>query len=259
MSRKPERMVVISVDLCRYSEITAAQTDTTGKEQNLVVIANEAIHKAIIEPLKAIARGNDDLRYYIKSTGDGALVFFPADKASAAIDYVVNFQSRAEAENRKVLVNENRRRVRAEEEDGSYQIDDNSFRFYRIGCAVGPISIYIVSKHSGADFAGLAIADSVRIESMGRAGEILISQDVYSVLDKARKKKFGRRRKIVGKHDSEKYLVRAIRPGLIAPWEIRRIRKERVRTLSKWGGLALIPFLIYRLKIPIANFLQSLP
>lgn len=259
MSRKAERMVVISVDLCRYSEITAAQTATTGREQNLVVITNEAIHKSIIEPLMATARGNDDLRYFIKATGDGALVFFPADKAYAAIDYVVKFQSTAEAENRKILVEENRKRLLEEEENRRYQIDDNVFRFYRVGCAVGPISIYIVSKHSGADFAGLAIADSVRIESTGRAGETLISQEVYSLLDKTRKKKFGRRRKVLGKHGSEKYMVRSIRPGLIAPWEIRRTRENRARVLSKWGVLALIPFLIYRFKMPIANFLQSLP
>ncbi len=257
MSRKSERMVVISFDLCRYSEITAVQTAAADKEKNPVVITNAAIHNAIIEPLKARARGNGSLRYFIKSTGDGALVFFPAEQASIAIDYIVEFQSRAEKENRKTIETEKRKLI--EEENESDQIDANLLRFYRVGCAVGRISIYVMSKHSGADFAGVAIADSVRIESTGRAGEILISEDVYSLLDKTRQKKFGRRRKVTGKHSSEKYVVRTIRPGLVAPWEVQTARDNRMRALYKLGILAMLPTLIYRYKTSIANFLQSLP
>ena len=249
MSRKSERMVVISVDLCRYAEITAVQTATVERKRNPVVLTNAAIHNAIIEPLKKIARDNARLRYFIKSTGDGALVFFPAEQANLAIDYVVAFQCRAEEKNWKSRKKEN----------GTDQINDNSFRFYRIGCAVGPISIYVVSKHSGADFAGVAIADSVRIESTGRAGEILISEQVYFLLDNSRKKQFGRRRKVTGKHRSEKYMVRTIPPGLIAPWEMRTVREFRIRRLSKLSILALIPYLIYTFRTPIANFLLSLP
>ena len=257
MPGKSERMVVISFDLCRYSEITAVQTATAEREGNPVVITNAAIHNAIIEPLKARARGNGNLRYFIKATGDGALVFFPAQQASIAIDYIVEFQSRAEKANRKSIEKEKSKRTA--EEQGSDQIDANLLRFYRVGCAVGRISIYVVSKHSGADFAGVAIADSVRIESTGRAGEILISEEVYSLLDKTRKKQFGRKRKITGKHSSEKYVVRTIAPGLIAPWEIQTTRDNRAIALYKLGLLALIPTLIYKYKAPIANFLQSLP
>jgi class 3 adenylate cyclase len=251
MSQKSERMLVISFDLCRYSEITAVQTATAGGEQNPVVSTNAAIHKAIIEPLKAFARANPGLRYYIKSTGDGALVFFPADKASVAIDYIVNFQSRAEKRNRKY--------IRDKEEYGLNPKDDRLFRFFRIGCAVGRISIYVVSKHSGADFAGLAIADSVRIESTGRAGETLISEEVYSLLDNTRQMEFGRKRRVVGKHSSERYMVRSIPPGLTAPWEIRTARTNSLNTVWKWSVYALIPLLTYGFKTPIANFLLALP
>jgi class 3 adenylate cyclase len=249
MSQKSERMVVISIDLCRYSEITAAQTATAGGQLNPLVSTNAAIHDAIHEPLKKIARDNDGLRYFIKATGDGALVFFPADQASLAIEYVAEFQYKAEVANRKIL----------QEENGSDQIDNNWFRFYRVGCAVGPISIYVVSKHAGADFAGVVIADSVRIESTGRAGEILISEGVYAILDKTRKKKFGRRRRVAGKHRFEKYVVRTIPPKLIAPWERRRIRRNRIRILVRVIVLALIPLFIYGFRTPIAIFLISLP
>jgi class 3 adenylate cyclase len=250
MPKKSERMVVMSFDLCRYTEITAAHTAAADREQNLVVVTNAAIHKAIIEPLKKIARNNERLRYFIKSTGDGALVFFPADQADAAIDYIMEFQSRAEQKNRRIM---------KLTQNISDEVNETLLRFYRVGCAVGRISIYVVSKHSGADFAGLAIADSVRIESTGRAGEILISQGVYSLLDNTRKKKFGRKRRVIGKHSSEKYVVRSIPPGLDAPWEIRTMRDFRTRSLSKWGVLALIPIFIYIFRIAIANFLQSLP
>jgi class 3 adenylate cyclase len=249
MPQKSKRMIVISFDLCRYSEITVAQTTRVKREKNPIVITNEAIHKAIVEPLKGIARDNQSLRYFIKPTGDGALVFFPEEHADVAIDYIVEFQSKAERANRKGI----------ERGVGTEQKHDNLFRFYRIGCAVGGVSIYVVSKHSGADFAGVAIADSVRIESSGRAGEILISDDVYSLLDKSRKKKFGRKRKVAGKHDSEKYVVRTMPPGLIAPWEIRTTQKNRRKVLLRLGVLALIPVIIYEFRTPIANYLQSLP
>lgn len=251
MSHKSERMVVISFDLCRYSEITAVETATAAGAQNPVVRTNADIHKSIVEPLKEFARGNPGLRFFIKSTGDGALVFFPAEKAPIAIDYIVNFQFRAEEKNRK--------NIRDEEKYGINPKEDRLFRFYRIGCAVGRISIYIVSKHSGADFAGLAIADSVRIESTGRAGEILISEEVYSLLDKTRKMEFGRKRRIMGKHSSEIYMVRSIPPGLTAPWEIRAVETNKMKTLFNWSAYALIPLLIYGFKMPIAHFLLALP
>jgi class 3 adenylate cyclase len=242
-------MIVISFDLCRYGEITMAQTAIARGEQNPLVVTNAAIHKAIIDPLKEIARSSDSLRYYIKSTGDGALVFFPVEHARVAIDYIVNFQAKAERENRK----------RLEAQQRIEKFDDNPFRFYRVGCALGRITVYVVSKHAGADFAGVAIADSVRIESNGRAGETLISNDIYALLDKPRKKKFGRRRRIVGKHGSERYVVRTIKPKLIAPWEIRAARKHRWRGFWEWGVSVLIPLLIYEFRIPIGNILLSLP
>jgi class 3 adenylate cyclase len=249
MTQQSQRMLVISFDLCRYAEITVAQNATAGDKQNPMVVTNAAIHKAIVDPLKEIARGSARLRYYIKSTGDGALVFFPVEHARVAIDYVLQFQARAERENRK--------RLNAQE--SIEQFDDNAFRFYRAGCAVGNITVYVVSKHAGADFAGVAIADSVRIESNGRAGETLISNDIYALLDKPRKKKFGRRRKIFGKHGSEKYIVRTKKPKLIAPWEIRAARKHRWIGFWQWGISVLIPLLIYEFRVPLGNLLLSLP
>lgn len=185
--------VVVELDMARYSDI-AKDLQNRESPQAVRELARQ-VRDFVTRSIRSV--GAAVAKTYWKSTGDGAILVY--DNPDQASRFAETLHKTAEAYNRG-------KRAHLEQ------------RHFRVGIATGPVVFEMESESSpdveGAEIAGMAISNAVRLEAACRTGEVLVDEATWSQLSSDQKTRYGAQEIVRGKR---KELVPAHRRAVVAP------------------------------------------
>jgi tetratricopeptide (TPR) repeat protein/class 3 adenylate cyclase len=206
------RGTVVVADMVGYSDIAKMLEENTSP--NSVADLNRQIQNLIS---RAIAELPAVSPYYLISrTGDGAILLF--EKAEAAHYFARTLHLLASGHNASRSV-------------------ATAQRWFRTGIATGDVSR--ASTDSPGEYAGIAIANAVRLESAAGAGEIVIDEPSFAELPSELQSLYGEPTTVRGKR-KETFRVRryCVAGPKILPFAQRINRRTALLTLAGAGATA---------------------
>jgi tetratricopeptide (TPR) repeat protein/class 3 adenylate cyclase len=228
---------VAVVDMVGYSDVAKLL------EQNIsagsVAELNRQIQGLIHE---ALANSPVTTDYcFVARTGDGAILFFNQTDEAHFFARSLHLQS----------MQHNLLRTEA-----------SAKRWFRIGIATGPVSHSSCQDRSD-EYAGVTIANAVRLEASAKAGEIVIDSRSFDALSPELRPLYGQEEAISGKR-AERFVVRKFRvvdPDVEAlkkspSWVTRRYFVGMVASAATVtaGSYALIKYPDWRYPLPDKRF-----
>ena len=156
---------------------------------------------------------------YIARTGDGVIIFF--NEMNSAHFFAQNLHLRSKQHN-------------------DFRTEASAKRWFRVGIATGPVS-HSSLQGSDDEYAGITIANAVRLEASAKAGEIVIDAPSYAALAPEYKPLYGEEARVAGKR-TERFAVRRFRVvnPQAQPLSKPRSMVSRRRFLGITGGVAAI-------------------
>ena len=171
---------IVSVDMAGYSDV--ARLLEENQDPSVVMRLNKKIQEFVDGGLSAVGIPRE--RAVIQTTGDGALLVFERARDAHRFAEAVHAGT--------VSWNRSRKEPTAK-------------RWFRIGAASGPVSI--IPDDGEVKFAGITIANAVRLETAARPGELVVDIATYDALPGQIQRRYGKEENVHGKRN-EIFLVR---------------------------------------------------
>ena len=214
---------VAVVDMVGYSSIAKILEENINAAS--VAELNQQIHTFIAHSLEQIP-GTEAYRLIAK-TGDGAIVLFQHAEDGHRFGFQVHLSAR---------------------EHTGKRSESTAERWFRVGIATGDVNVTNASNVP-CEYAGIAIANAVRLEASAKAGEIVVDANTFAKLSPESQALYGSEEIARGKHD-ERFRTRrccvtkAIRPSTVT------LRLQRRPSMLAAGMLGLLLALFCLLLIP---------
>ena len=205
---------VVAVDLIGYSSIVRSLEPGASPQ------AFADLEKEILSFVRRAAALQAAQEYDLITTGDGAILVFAV--AEGAHRFGKSLQEAGSAHSVAAPV-------------------ASSQRWFRVGIATGALSD--LESAGRRSYSGITIATAVRLEAVGRAGELVLDMRTWAALPPALRALYGPEEKVRGKRDEE-FLVRRYQVVLQAP-EI--VSTEPSRS-SSWNKRSEVLHLIEKLE-----------
>jgi serine/threonine-protein kinase len=186
---------------------------------------NQQIHTFIADSLEQIP-GTETYRLIAK-TGDGAIVLFQHAEDAHRFGFQVHLSAR---------------------EHTGRRSESTAERWFRVGIATGEVNV-TSAPNLPCEYAGIAIANAVRLEASAKAGEIVVDANTFAKLSTATQALYGSEEVARGKRD-ERFRARrccvtkATQPSTVT------LRLQRRPSKLTVGVLGLVIPLFCLLLIP---------
>lgn len=174
--RIEETKIVTFVDLAGYSDIAKLLEESLGPKA--VGELNDQVQNFIADAFKTSGSENDGTVEV--TTGDGAIITF--ESAEQSIRFSLALHSAAN-------------QFSANKDTAQGQ------RFFRVGCAKGPIAINLTGDGAKSGLDGFTTTRAARLEAKAELSSVLIDEDVYTDLPHDLKERFDGPLEIAGKRN----------------------------------------------------------
>jgi tetratricopeptide (TPR) repeat protein/class 3 adenylate cyclase len=209
---------VVVIDMVDYSTIARLLEENTGSD--VVAQLNRQIQEFIAGALAVVSSQQDCS--VLATTGDGAIVLFES------CDQAHRF---GEALHRRTS------------EYNKTKTEDSAKRWFRVGIATGELSRHH-TDNGRAEYAGITIANAVRLETGARPGEIVVDTQTYESLSDELRAVYGQQDVVHGKR-LEKFPARRYQVITGAPVpRIESPSRRRSRLQIGWAVLGVIVLVV---------------